>query len=124
LDRIWAGLLDCPPVRRDLETFDYRPTAVSRIMLLVADCKRWGDETVARWIEENPDRWGVIHRQLNETEAFLSSGLPGIPEKRIKAAARECVVGWLQFRMLEKGTIREFRARLAAAWERLRENEE
>ncbi len=124
LDRIWATALDLPPVRQDLETFDHRPTAVSRIMVLVADCKRWGDETVARWIEGNPDRWGVIHRHLNETEAFLSDAVPGVPARQVKAAARECCVGFIQYRLLERGTISEYRARLAAAWRKLHVGEE
>ncbi|HQQ00984.1 MAG TPA: hypothetical protein PLY86_21220 [bacterium] len=117
----WLSLLDCPPapVHAGGE-FDWRPTAVSRIMLLVADCKRWGDEIIGQWIEENWERWGVIHRHLSETEAFIADAVPDVPEKRIKAAAREITIGWIEFRMLERGTASEFRQRLAAAWRKLR----
>ncbi len=123
LDSRWAAALDCPPVRQTGE-FDYRPTAVSRIMLLVADCYRWGDEKTARWIEGNWERWGIIHGQLQETERFIADCLPDTPKTRISQAARLATISFIEYRLLERGTIREFRARIEAAWRKLHVGEE
>jgi len=124
LDRIWATALDLPPVRQEPATFDFRPTQCFQIHLLMQEAARWGDTAVLRFLNETPDRWPMVWQQLQETEAFLLDCHPAVPTAQVRAAARECCIGWLQFRTLEMGTVREYRTRIGAAWRKLHVGEE
>ena len=89
--------------------------------ILIDTARQWGDGTVVRFLDQNPDRWGAVWQQLQETERLITDCHPDVDPARIEQAARLCVIGWIDYRLLEHGTIREYRQRLEHAWKRLRD---
>ncbi|HQL63488.1 MAG TPA: hypothetical protein PLQ35_14460 [bacterium] len=124
VDQIWATALDSPPVRQEPAGFDYRPTQMTVIQRLIEAAHQWGDRAVSEFLDRNPDRWPVVWQQLRETERLITDCHPDADRARVTAAARLATIAWIEFRLLEKTTITEFRARLAQAWKRLQESEE
>ena len=124
LDSRWAAALDLPPAQAQPDRFDFRPTQCFQIHLLMQEAARWGDTAVLRFLNENPDSWPGVWRQFQDTLAMMADCCPGAPEKQVRAVARECVIGWIDYRLLERGTIREYRTRIKAAWRKLHVGEE
>jgi len=124
LDSRWAAALDCPPVQAQAATFDFRPTQMAVIHSLIETAGRWGDTAVLRFLNENPDSWPKVWRQFQDTLAMMADCCPDVPTGQVRRAARLIVVGWIDYRLLERGTILEFRARIEAAWRKLHVGEE